>query len=132
MRKELCLALLVVGASLSGCTAKRVVELDIPDEVKAVFDRTAPQPEFVFYAQRAAPPRTWEEFSSTSLHICEGSPAFTPEEIRMAAHITIGITLEGCVNSAVADMTKKPGTILLTRRDAKFKQRRDMVEVVFR
>jgi hypothetical protein len=52
--------------------------------------------------------------------------------LEMSLRVSIGITRQGCINSAIEAMEESPGVVLLTERDADFEGKNRLVEVLFR
>ena len=51
--------------------------------------------------------------------------------LEMSIRVSIGITLQGCINSAIEAMEESPGVVLLTERDADFEGKDRLAEVLF-
>ncbi len=136
-----------------------IVELDIPDDVRMEFAAGAPEEEYVFYALEESPPSRWEDFKNQGLWIGGERPPLIPENykalwdgggflpgtvltisvdsdvlatVRMNIIVTIRVTFEGAMKAAIEKMKQTPGLILLTKRNANFEGKEEMVEVVFR
>ncbi|MFG1691124.1 hypothetical protein ACGF5M_03020 [Gemmatimonadota bacterium] len=52
--------------------------------------------------------------------------------LEMSVRVSIGITLQGCINSAIEAMEESPGVVLLTEREADFEGKDRMAEILFR
>ena len=49
----------------------------------------------------------------------------------MSVRVSIGVTLQGCIDTAIEGMEESPGSILLTERDADFEGKNRLAEVLF-
>ena len=49
----------------------------------------------------------------------------------MSIRVSIGITLQGCIDSAIEQMVESPGGVLLTERETDFEGKDRLVEVSF-
>ena len=136
------------------------LELDIPEDVRMEVEAGAPEEQYVFYALKESPPTSWEDFKNKGLWIGRERPPLISEELKatidgggflpgtvltitadsgvfkstegMNIIVTIGITFEGSIKAAIDQMEQSPGLILLTKRDADFNGKEEMVEVSFR
>ena len=50
----------------------------------------------------------------------------------MSIRVSIGITLQGCINTAIEGLEESPGRVLLTERDADFEGKNRLTEILFR
>ena len=136
------------------------LELDIPEDLRMELEAGAPEEQYVFYALKESPPTSWEDFknqglwigierppllsdqiksvidgggflSGTMLNLSADSDVFASEQ-KLDIIVTVGITFEGSMEAAIEQMEQNPGLILLTKRDADFDGKEEMVEVSFR
>jgi hypothetical protein len=156
-RTGVLLLFLLLLLGVVGCSANKVVEVDVPDNVKGALDTMAPRNEYAFYILESQLV-TWDEFQEQGVLLCD-LPPLTPKIIistvnsgsfpsgtvinfdvydvistmGVRAMAAIGATPKSCAEWATrTKLQELPGLILLIKRSTDFEGKDELIEVSFK
>ncbi len=152
--------ILLWGIILSACGSGKTITVDIPDNIKTLLENGAPKDTYVFYTLADSQSLTWDEVKIQGLWICGEYPPLIPEDVQsslkdaggtlpgfhvrleegsfgsesleMNVMVIVGTTLDECVEQTIRIMKNSPGLIMLVKRDAKFDDKSNLTEVIFK